>query len=431
MFRTHLSSEISKDIAGKEVVVAGWVHVKRDLGGKKFLIIRDKDGFIQVVIDKKRQPALAELFYDLTPESAVSVVGTVKLESRAPSGYEIIPKEIRIHNKAKAPLPLDVSGKVPADLDTRLRERVLDLRRDVSRAYFKIVSAALKAIREELYRNGFIEIFTPKVIATATEGGAALFPVAYFGKEAYLAQSPQLYKELMAATFERVFEIAPAWRAEESDTPYHLAEFISIDIEMAFANYHTVMNILENVVKKAITVVKEECGKELKTIGYEPPDPKLPLKRFRYVDVVETLRSEGLSIDVGDDIGTPELRIFSKVASEELYFIIDWPSKAKPFYTMPKRGEEEFTESFDLNWRFLELASGSTRVHIKDLLVKRLREKGLNPNSFEYFIKWFDYGMPPHAGWGMGLGRLALMLTGARNIREVTLFPRDKKRLTP
>ncbi|RLG81545.1 MAG: aspartate--tRNA(Asn) ligase, partial [Thermoprotei archaeon] len=271
MFRTHLSSEISKDIAGKEVVVAGWVHVKRDLGGKKFLIIRDKDGFIQVVIDKKRQPALAELFYDLTPESAVSVVGTVKLESRAPSGYEIIPKEIRIHNKAKAPLPLDVSGKVPADLDTRLRERVLDLRRDVSRAYFKIVSAALKAIREELYRNGFIEIFTPKVIATATEGGAALFPVAYFGKEAYLAQSPQLYKELMAATFERVFEIAPAWRAEESDTPYHLAEFISIDIEMAFANYHTVMNILENVVKKAITVVKEECGKELKTIGYEPP----------------------------------------------------------------------------------------------------------------------------------------------------------------
>ena len=431
MFRTHLSSEISKDIAGKEVVVAGWVHVKRDLGGKKFLIIRDKDGFIQVVIDKKRQPALAELFYDLTPESAVSVVGTVKLESRAPSGYEIIPKEIRIHNKAKAPLPLDVSGKVPADLDTRLRERVLDLRRDISRAYFKIVSAALKAIREELYRNGFIEIFTPKIIATATEGGAALFPVAYFGKEAYLAQSPQLYKELMAATFERVFEIAPAWRAEESDTPYHLAEFISIDIEMAFANYHTVMNILENVVKKAITVVKEECGKELKTIGYEPPDPKLPLKRFRYVDVVETLRSEGLSIDLGDDIGTPGLRIFSKVTNEELYFIIDWPSKAKPFYTMPKRGEEEFTESFDLNWRFLELASGSTRVHIKDLLVKRLREKGLNPNSFEYFIKWFDYGMPPHAGWGMGLGRLALMLTGARNIREVTLFPRDKKRLTP
>lgn len=430
-YRTHLSSEINEDMAGKEVVIAGWVHAKRDLGGKKFLIVRDKDGYIQVVIDKRKQPELAELFYDLTLESAISVKGIVKLDKRAPGGFEIIPKDISVHSKAKAPLPLDVSGKVSADFDTRMRERVLDLRREESRAYFKIMSVALRAIREELYRRGFIEVFTPKIIATATEGGAALFPVAYFGREAYLAQSPQLYKELLAGAFERVFEIAPAWRAEEFDTPYHLSEFISIDIEMAFADYNDVMEVLENVVYRAIKTIKEECGRELKAINYEPPDITLPIKRYKYIDVVETLQSEGMDIKIGDDIGTPELRAFHRITGEEVYFIIDWPDEIRPFYTMPKRDDPRFTESFDLTWRFLEIASGSTRVHIKELLIERLKAKGLNPRNFEYFTRWFDYGMPPHAGWGMGLSRLALMLTGAKNVREVTAFPRDKKRLVP
>ncbi len=431
IYRTHLSSEINESLAGKEVVIAGWVHVKRDLGGKKFLIVRDKDGYIQVVIDKRKQPELAKLFTELTPESTVSVVGTVKLDKRAPNGYEIVPKEIIVHSKAKAPLPLDVSGKVPADFDTRMRERVLDLRREESRAYFKIVSTALRAIREELYRRGFIEVFTPKIIATATEGGAALFPVAYFGREAYLAQSPQLYKELLAGAFERVFEIAPAWRAEESDTPYHLSEFISVDIEMAFANYETVMEVLENVVYRAVKAVKEECRRELEIIKYEPPDFKLPLKRFRYEEVVKKLQNAGVDIELGEDVGTPELRVFHKLVNEEVYFIIDWPDATRPFYTMPKKDDPTYSESFDLNWRFLEIASGSTRVHDKELLIERLRTRGLNPESFQFFLKWFDYGMPPHAGWGLGLGRFALMLTGARNIREVTTFPRDKKRLTP
>ncbi len=431
IFRTHLSSELSSELGGKEVIVAGWIHLKRDLGGKKFLILRDKDGLIQVVIDKKKQPDLAELFRELTPESTVSVKGIVKSDPRAPNGFEIVPSEIVVHSIAKAPLPLDVSGKVPADIDTRLRERVLDLRRRESKAIFTILSTALRTIRETLYEKGFIEVFTPKIIASATEGGAALFPVAYFGREAYLAQSPQLYKELMAGAFERVFEIAPAWRAEESDTPYHLSEFISVDIEMAFANYHTVMEILEQVIYNVVKRVRSECSKELELLKHELPEVKLPLKRYRYAEVVEILNESGLKLEVGDDVGTPELRVFHKVTGEELYFIIDWPDKAKPFYTMPKKDDPKLTESFDLNWRFLELASGSTRVHQKDLLEKRLREKGLNPKNFQYFLKWFDYGMPPHAGWGLGLGRFALMLTGASNIREVTLFPRDKKRLVP
>ncbi|MEM0361601.1 MAG: aspartate--tRNA(Asn) ligase [Sulfolobales archaeon] len=431
LFRTHLSSDISKSMAGTEVVIAGWVHVKRDLGGKKFLIIRDKDGYVQVVISKSDSEELLKKFYELTPESVVSIKGVVRADERAPGGFEIIPNSIVVHSIAKAPLPLDVTGKVRADIDTRLRERVLDLRREESRAIFKIVSVALRSIREELYSNGFIEVNTPKIIATATEGGAALFPVIYFGREAFLAQSPQLYKELLAGAFERVFEIAHAWRAEESDTPYHLSEFISVDIEMAFANYETVMEVLEKVIYRVVKNVGEECSKELKVLNHELPQVRLPLKRFKYVDVVELLRGLGSNISKGDDISASDLRTFSKEVGEDLYFIVKWPSTTRPFYTKLCDDDPAYTESFDFIYNFLEVASGSSRIHRKEVLVSRLREKGLNPESFNYFLKWFDYGMPPHAGWGMGLNRLALMITGKNNVREVTLFPRDKKRLEP
>lgn len=430
-FRTHLSSEINESLSGHEVIIAGWVHSKRDLGGKKFLIIRDKDGFVQVVISKDESKELINKFYELTPESVVSIRGIVKVDPRAPSGYEIAPKDIIVHSIARAPLPLDVSGKVKADLDTRLRERPLDLRRDESRAIFRIISVAVKAIREELYSNGFIEVFTPKVIASATEGGAALFPVIYFGREAFLAQSPQLYKELLAGAFERVFEIAPAWRAEESDTPYHLSEFISVDIEMAFANYEDVMEVLEKVIFRVIRNVGEECSKELKLLNHELPQIKLPFKRFKYVDVIETLGKKGFNVSKVVDISTPELRAFSKEVDEEIYFITEWPSELRPFYTRPRSDNPEYSESFDLIYGFLEVASGSSRIHEKELLISRLKERGLNPENFNYFLKWFDYGMPPHAGWGMGLNRLALMICGRSNVREVTLFPRDKKRLEP
>ncbi|MEM1983477.1 MAG: aspartate--tRNA(Asn) ligase [Sulfolobales archaeon] len=431
MFRTHLSSDINKSLAGSEVVIAGWVHAKRDLGGKKFLIIRDKDGYIQVVISKSDPEELMKKFYELTPESVVSVEGIVRADERAPGGFEIVPNNIVVHSIANAPLPLDVTGKVRADIDTRLRERVLDLRREESRAIFKIISVTLKSIREELYSNGFVEVNTPKIIATATEGGAALFPVIYFGREAFLAQSPQLYKELLAGAFERVFEIAHAWRAEESDTPYHLSEFISVDIEMAFANYETVMDVLEKVIYRVIKNVGEECSKELKILNHELPQMGLPLKRFKYVDVIETLNGLGSNIKMGDDLTATDLRTFSKEVGEDLYFIVEWPSNARPFYTKLCDNNPEFTESFDFMYDFLEVASGSSRVHRKEVLVNRLREKGLNPESFNYFLRWFDYGMPPHAGWGMGLNRLALMVTGRNNVREVTLFPRDKKRLEP
>ncbi|TRM87236.1 aspartate--tRNA(Asn) ligase, partial [Sulfolobus sp. A20-N-G8] len=309
MFRTHFISELNDNLDGKEVKLAGWVHNIRNLGGKVFLILRDKSGTVQVVVEKSSKAY--EVLNQLSLESAISITGSVKKDERAPNGIEVHAKEISIISVSKSPLPLDVSGKVKADIDTRLRERLLDLRRPEMQAVLKIQSVAVKSFRETLYKNGFIEVFTPKIIASATEGGAQLFPVMYFGKDAFLAQSPQLYKELLAGAIERVFEIAPAWRAEESDTPYHLSEFISMDVEMAFADYNQVMQLIEQIMYNMINDVKRECEKELKVLNHTLPDVALPLRRITYSEAIEILQNKGLNIKFGDDIGTPELRLLN------------------------------------------------------------------------------------------------------------------------
>ncbi|MEM1645799.1 MAG: aspartate--tRNA(Asn) ligase [Ignisphaera sp.] len=431
-YKTHQCIEVSRDLAGKEVILAGWVHQIRDLGGKKFVILRDGSGLIQITLSKGMvADELITLAEELTYESVIKVKGIVKEDLRAPRGVEVIPTEIRIISKAKTPLPLDVSGKVKADIDTRLRERLLDLRRIESRAIARITNTVIKKIREILTSKGFIEVFTPKIIATATEGGANLFPVIYFGREAFLAQSPQLYKELLAAAFERVFEIGPAWRAEESDTPYHLSEFISIDIEAAFMDYRDVMNLLEEVLQAVIKAVEKENAEDLKTLGHQLPEVSFPIPRITYLEALDILRRKKIELKFGDDISTPELRVLASEIGVPFYFIVEFPTKTRAFYTKPKDDDPEISESFDLVWQHLELASGSTRIHDKEMLIASIKNRGLNEESFQYFIRWFDYGMPPHAGWGLGLARLLLPLTGKNNVKEVTLFPRDKKRLTP
>ncbi len=324
-----------------------------------------------------------------------------------------------------------MTGKVKADLDTRLRERLLDLRREEMNAVIKIQSVAVKAFRETLYKKGFYEIFTPKLIATGTEGGAQLFTVIYFGKEAFLAQSPQLYKELMAGAVERVFEIAPAWRAEDSDTPYHLSEFVSMDVEMAFSDYNEVMHTLEDIISNILEKVRSECENELKALNYSLPEVRFPLKRITYSEALEILNGKGIDLKFGDDIGTPELRVLNEELKEDLYFVTDWPTLSRPFYTRAKNENSDLSESFDLIFRFLEIVSGSSRNYRREVLENALKARGLNPSSFEFFLRWFDYGMPPHAGFGMGLSRLMLMLTGLQNVKEIVPFPRDKKRLVP
>jgi aspartyl-tRNA synthetase, archaeal type len=429
MLKTHRAREVDESLEAKEVFLAGWVHTLRDLGGKKFIVLRDGTGLVQLVVEKGSKAF--DVAQELTQESVVRAKGLVRTDKRAPRGVEVKVEEINILSRAKTPLPLDVSDKVSADLDTRLRERVLDLRRLEMQAVMRIQSAAVRAFREKLYSKGFLEVFTPKIIASATEGGAALFPVIYFGKEAFLAQSPQLYKELLAGSIERVFEVAPAWRAEESDTPFHLSEFVSMDVEAAFFDYNDIMDLLEDLIKGMIDGVQRECSDCLKELNYELPKFEFPIPKITYKDSIEILKKEGVDVKFGDDISTPLLRVLNKALGKDLYFITDWPSSARPFYTKAKGDDPSLSESFDLIFRSLEIVSGSTRNSSRDVLEESLKQRGLNPSSFEFFLRWFDYGMPPHAGFGMGLSRVMLMLTGLSSVKDVVAFPRDKKRLTP
>jgi aspartyl-tRNA synthetase len=429
--KTTNTSDVTSESDGKEVTLFGWIKEIRDLGAVKFLILQDREGTIQLTIVKNRAEEKVLRKTDLIQtQYCVAVKGTVKKTSMTKRGFEVIPREIKILGVAQHPLPLDVTGKTSSLLDTRLNARVLDLCHEENRALWSVQSKALEALRQFLTDRGFIEVYTPRIISTATEGGAALFSMDYFDQEAYLAQSPQLYKEQLTLCFERVFEIGPFFRAEASHTRRHLSEFISIDIEQAFVKSSDVMKLLEEIMHFTCTTVKENCRKELEILKHEVEVPKLPLKRLTYSEVLEELKTEGNSVPWGEDIPTPAYRTLGKL-HPYFYFVTDWPTESKPFYIAPKEDQPEVSEGFDLMWRWMELASGGTRVHAKSVLMHRLKEQGLNPESFRHHLQVFDYGVPPHAGWATGLERMVMMLTGKRNIREVVLFPRDRSRLTP
>jgi len=430
--RTHYSTEITPNLDGQKVTVFGWIQTIRDLGKMKFILLADREGEVQITIPIKLvNPKIVEKISGLKKQCVVGVRGVVKKSEKAQLGVEIIPEEIKILNYAQHPLALDPTGRIPAELDVRLDARILDLRRPENRAIFKINHEILSLTREYFENEGFLEIQTPKIIATATEGGAALFPVVYFDREAFLAQSPQLYKEQLTSVFEKVYEIAPFFRAEESRTTRHIAEFISIDVEQAFATWEDVMKLLENLIVFVLEGVKKKCYKELKILKREIKIPSLPFKRYSYDEVLKVLEGKGFPISWGEDIPTPALRVLGELHPEEYYFIVDWPTQSKPFYIKPKDDKPETCEAFDLMYSWIELASGGTRIHDKETLIKRLKEQDLNPESFKHHLKVFDWGFPPHAGWGLGLSRFLMVLTGKENVRECVLFPRDRDRLEP
>jgi nondiscriminating aspartyl-tRNA synthetase len=429
--RTHYTVDITPDLDGKEVIVFGWVLDIRDLGGLRFVIVQDREGDVQITVPRKKVGAeVAKKADTLQRQDSIGVKGVVQQTKMTPRGVEIIPKEIKILGIAQQPLPLDVTGRTPADIDVRLDARVLDLSRPENRAIFKVQHVTLEATRRFLSESGFLEVHSPRMIASATEGGAALFPVEYYDKKAYLAQSPQLYKEQLVIDFEKVFEIGHFFRAEESHTRRHTSEFVSIDIEQAFVTTEDVMQLLEQLVHYICEVVNDRCQKELEILKHKVEIPEKTFKRFTYDQVVNELKEEKAEVKWGEDIPTPALRTLGKL-HPYFYFITDWPETARAFYIKTKEGNPKLTEGFDLMWRAIELTSGGSRVDSKEVLIERLREKGLNPDSFKFHLQAFDYGMPPHAGWATGLERLTMALTGKQNIREVTLFPRDRFRLTP
>jgi aspartyl-tRNA synthetase len=429
--RTHFSGAINSSLHGEELTVAGHVNRIRDIGKIKFIELRDRDGYIQITaVVGKTSKEVIDKVKQLGNEFVLIVRGVVNANPQAPRGIEILPSVIRIVNSAKHPLPLDPTGAVPADIDTRLNARVLDLRRPRPHAIFKIQHFLLKSIRQFLSDRGFIEIDTPKLIVSATEGGTQLFPVKYFERTCYLRQSAQLYKEQLSSSFDRVFEIGPVFRAEEHDTTRHLNELTQIDIEAAFMNYDNVMKILEELVSECISGLVKSCPEELATLGRKIEPINLPFRRITYNQLIEELKSEGIDIEWGQDLELQHLKAMGKKL-ESYYFITDWPTKLKPFYIRPSRRDASVSESFDLQYSWLELASGGTRIHEEELLLKRLKEQGLNPQNFKDHLQAFEVGMPPHSGWAVGLARLMMVITGVDNIRECVFYPRDRIRLTP
>ena len=426
--RNHYSVELNGLAEGTDVTVMGWVVTVRGHGNIAFATIRDKLGNIQIITKSGEcDDDIREKLSTLKQHSSIAAVGKTRKNDKSPTGIEVVPSELRIFSEVEKIPPFEPYAKSVKNIDTRLEVRALDLRRTVLQKIFLARSLTLRAIRDYLSIQDFIEINTPKMIATATEGGAALFPIFYYNKEAFLAQSPQLYKEQLTMSFEKVFEIAPIFRAEPSRTNRHLSEAISIDFEEAYVDYNDVMDRIEELVKTCIATV-QNFVKENPDIEFSVPDTPEKIPRYKYSELIEKMQNAGLKTQWGDDLYPKNLQ---KIGLTGFYFIVDWPMGPKPFYVKVKKDDPKISESFDLMWGDLELSSGSTRIEKKSELEERMKNKGMNIDSFDYHLNIFDFGVPPHAGCGIGLERLMMALTGTENIRDTTFYPRDVDRLTP
>jgi len=458
-YRSHTIGQVvsnGADMIGSEVTIAGYAETVRGRGGICFLMLRDGTGHIQAFLKRDNMDeSLFSAIQSATRESTIQVTGAVaqkrppKLaegESAPPPEYEVNVTAARVLADAAAPLPVGVTDDVHVGLDVRLDNRHLDLRRAHVNAMFQLRGKVLQYGRDHLISEGFQEINTPKIIAAAAEGGTNLFPMKYFETDAYLSQSPQLYKQLaVLGGLERVFEIGPAFRAEKHDTYRHLNEFISFDIEGAWMDDEDVMGVQERMIHHIwgqvaandldlIDVVNEYWASQ----GQEPVTvevPSLPFPRIPYCDAIEIVKAGGGEIEWGDDIESHHCDI---VAAQYpgFHFIPRWPMSMKPFYIHHKEDEHgtsggQLSRGFDLNYGRDEMTSGGQREHRVDVLEQNLRNMGLEPADFTFYTDGFRYGAPPHAGWGLGVARLLMVLTGAGNVREVVLFPRDRSRVTP
>jgi len=442
VYTNELKDLIKENKEVKDVKIAGWVQEMRDLGNLKFIILRDREGTVQICMKKRKtSDKIIEKAKNLTKESVIYIKGELCANEKAPNGYEIFPSEMDIISIANTPLPLDPSEKaekadVTANLDTRLDNRFLDLRRKETTAIFKLRAKIIDAGRKFLKENKFIEINSPKIIASASEGGTELFPIAYFDKEAFLAQSPQLYKQMMmAAGFDRVAEIATYFRAEMHDTTRHLNEITAFDCEMSFIDdENDVMDVVEGLVKAILNTAQD--SEEIKILNTEISIPE-KFVRLRYDECIQYLDEKGIKIEWGQDIDTKSEKILGNIVKEkfgsDLFFITKYPLKIKPFYTAPENfdnTDDKYSRSFDLEYKGVEISSGGQRIHIYDLLVERIKRCNLNPENFKFYLDAFKYGMPPHGGFGLGIERILMQMLN-KTIKEVILFPRDRHRLTP
>ncbi len=429
MLRTHYANQLGKAMEGTDVVLAGWVHEVRNIGKISFLLLRDHTGIVQITAKKGEVQETVIKSMDLQKESVILVRGTVKLSTESKSGFEITPVEITNLNPVSGQIPFEVTGKVPADLDVRLDNRHIDLRRSESTAVFNIQSTILKSFRNVLVENGFQEMVPTCLVEAATEGGADMFEVKYFDRKAYLGQSPQLYKQLaVIGGMDRVFMTTPIFRAEKSNTLFHLNESTQMDIEMGFADHNDAIEVLKKVIVRIVSDVNESNSGDLRTLGAKPASKNI--KEVTYSDAVKALSEAGSRIKQGEDLSKADEEMLEGLFGE-IVIIRDYPTDIRAFYSMPSGSNPKVSNSFDLIFRGVEVCSGAQRIHNADLLVNAIKSRGLNPMDFEFYINAFRQGAPPHAGWSIGLERLTMKIAGVHNVRECSMFPRDRNRVRP
>ncbi len=417
---------LTKDLkSGKKVLLKGWVYEIRGLAKLKFILLRDRTGIVQCIV----KGDLMNKISDLTLESAVEIIGTVKgAKVKAEfvrDDVEIEVESFEIISKAEK-LPIHVNEKTSStEFQKRIDYRFLDIRKPRVQAIFEIESSILQAYREFMIKENVLEAIFPSIIGASSEGGTDLYKIKYFEKDAYLSQSCQLYKQMLATSIEKVFTIFTVWRAEKHNTVRHLNESRQFDYEECFADEFKVMKVLGDCVQFIIKRILERNKKEFGILGIKLKIPKT--KYMTFLEANELLKKNKVRVDKNDLTGDGEKKL-GELFPDTIVFVHDWPLEGKPFYIMPKG--KNLSAGFDAIYNGMEISSGGQRVHIPKLLEERLKVKGLNPKDFKAYIDSFRYGAPPHAGWGMGVERLTMLILGVENIREVVLFQRDRTMLT-
>ncbi|MCZ7567212.1 MAG: aspartate--tRNA(Asn) ligase [Ardenticatenaceae bacterium] len=430
------STEIGQHV-GERVRVAGWLHALRRLGGVNFIVVRDGWGMVQVVTGDEADLAPL-LVAGLSIETVVAVDGLVVREAQAPGGLELHHPRLEIITPVTEPPPIPLNKRqIKASLATLLDHAVVVNRHPARRAIFRLGAGIMTGFHVTLTAFGFTEIQTPKMVASATESGANVFQLNYFGQPAFLAQSPQFYKQIMVGVFERVFEVAPVFRAEPHDTTRHINEYVSLDVEFGFIeNHFTVMALLRDVIAGILATLHDRHAGELALLDVRLPTVPDEIPHIHFADAQELIRQRhGVDVRGEPDLSPQDERWLGEWAQQEFgsdfLFVTGYPMVKRPFYTHPDPDRPEFSNSFDLLFRGTELVTGGQRLHRYSDYLAALAAAHLPIEPFEYYLEAFRYGMPPHGGFAIGLERLLMQLTGAPNIRLVTLFPRDLHRLTP
>ena len=400
--------------------------------------MRDRHGIAQITIIKSKiDPAILKLSDSLGNEDVITVEGTPVKERIAKVGAEILPTKIELIVKSQAALPLDITGRIESNLDARLDWRVIDLRRRENLALFQIQSKLVEGMLDYLRSNDYMQVFTPCLLGGTSEGGAEVFKLDYFGKEAFLRQDPQLHRQLcIAAGFDRIYDLGPNWRAEMSHTPRHICEHRGLAVEFGFMqDERDMMRVEEEVIIAALRKVKLECGRELELLQTPLEIPNTPFPEVRFPDVYEIVKQYGKELPFGSDLDKEAETFLSQYVREkhktEAFFINRFPSKVKPFYVMRVDEDPQWARSVDFIYKDLEQSSGGQRENRYEKIMEQLKEKNINPEGMAWFTEPFKYAVPPHGGFCLGIERFTMSLLGKQNIRETVLFPRTPERLLP